>query len=91
MTGRRPAGTLAGPVAADGHGGLWLGADRPAGAGYLLHYRAGKWTTAAVPARRAAAVTGLTLIPGSRSLWGTAVIGAGYGSSRGAVILRYSR
>ena len=92
VTGRRPAGTLAGPVAADGHGGLWLGADRPAGAGYLLHYRAGKWTTAAGPARRAAAVsvTGLTLIPGSRSLWGTAVIGAGYGSSRGTVILRYS-
>jgi hypothetical protein len=93
VTGRRPAGTLAGPVAADGHGGLWLCADRPGGAGYLLHYSAGTWTTAAVPARggTAASVTGLTLIPGTRSLWGTAVMRAGSGGSLGAAILRYSR
>jgi hypothetical protein len=36
-------------------------------------------------------VTGLTLIPGTRSLWATAVISAGSAGSRGAAILRYSR
>jgi hypothetical protein len=36
-------------------------------------------------------VTGLTLIPGTRSLWGTAVMRAGSGGSLGAAILRYSR
>jgi hypothetical protein len=93
VTGGLPAGTLAGPVAADGHGGLWLYADRPGGTGYLLHYSARTWTTTAVPGRGGApaSVTGLALIPGSRSLWATAVIGAGSGGSRGAAILRYSR
>jgi hypothetical protein len=93
VAGRLPSGTLAGPVAADGHGGLWLYAERPAGAGYLLHYLDRKWASAAVPGNPggATSVTALTLIPGTRSLWGTATIGRGFGTSRGAAILSYGR
>jgi hypothetical protein len=89
-TGRLPAGSLAGPVAPDGHGGLWLAAQRPGGAGFLAHYRRGSWTESAIPGG-SASVTALTLVPGTRSLWGSGTAGRGFGGSRGAAILRYSR
>jgi hypothetical protein len=90
VTGQLPAGALAGPIAADGHGGLWLYAERPAGAGYLVHYLNGTWTSSAAPGG-AAAVTALTLVPGTGSLWGAGTVGRGFGTSHGADILSYDR
>ncbi|HEY7147339.1 MAG TPA: hypothetical protein VH637_24080 [Streptosporangiaceae bacterium] len=84
-----PAGGLAGPMAPDGHGGLWLAAMRPGGAGYLAHYRHGHWYEAAVPAA-AVSVSALAHIPGTSWLWGAATAGTSPGSSRGSVIMRYS-
>jgi hypothetical protein len=90
VPGQPPAGTLTGPIAPDGHGGLWLDGERPGGAGFLTHYSRGKWTESPVPAG-SLSVTALTLIPGTRTLWGAATSGQGLGTSRGAVILRYGR
>jgi hypothetical protein len=93
VTGRPPAGTLAGPIAGDGQGGLWLYAQRPAGAGYLVHYLNGTWTSAAGPATAGAtvSVTALSHVPGTGSLWASGTFGVGSGPSRGAAILSYDR
>jgi hypothetical protein len=88
MSGHLPGGTMTGPIATDGNGGLWLGAQRPGGAAYLAHYLGGRWTRSALPAS-GTAVTALALIPGTQTLWASGVIGQGFGTSRGAVILRY--
>jgi hypothetical protein len=86
--GQPPAGSLTGPIAPDGHGGLWLSAQRPAGAGFLAHYRRGTWTQSAVPGSPVT-VTALALVPGTRRLWGSGTVGPGSGASHGAVILQY--
>ncbi|MGD0375436.1 MAG: hypothetical protein ABSB01_12740 [Streptosporangiaceae bacterium] len=93
VTGRLPAGALAGPIAGDGNGGLWLYAVRPAGAGYLVHYLHGTWTSAAGPASSGStvSVTALTHVPGTSSLWASGTIGVGFGTSHGAAILSYGR
>jgi hypothetical protein len=93
VTGRLPAGALAGPIAGDGHGGLWLYAERPAGSGYLAHYLNGSWASAAVPAGPggATSVTALANVPGTASLWASGTAGTGFGTSHGAVILSYGR
>src|ERR1039457_2121870 len=89
-TGRLPAGSLTGPIAPDGQGGLWLCGEGPGGAGFLAHYRGGQWTQGPAPAA-ALSVTALTLIPGTATLWGAGTTGEGFGTSKGAVILRYGR
>jgi hypothetical protein len=93
VSGPPSAGALAGPVAGDGHGGLWLYAERPAGTGYLVHYLHGRWASAAVPAGSGstASVTALTHVPATRWLWASGTIGAWPGTSRGADILSYGR
>jgi hypothetical protein len=90
VTGRLPAGSLTGPIAPDGQGGLWLCGEGPGGAGFLAHYRGGQWTQGPAPAA-ALSVTALTLIPGTATLWGAGTTGEGFGTSKGAVILRYGR
>jgi hypothetical protein len=86
--GQRPAGSLTGPIAPDGHGGLWLAAQRPAGTSFLAHYRRGRWVQAAVPGRPVT-VTALAQVPGTRTLWAAGTGSPQAGSRGGAVILRY--
>jgi len=88
-SGKLPSGSLTGPIASDGHGGLWLAGESPAAAPILLHYAAGRWTTSKAPAstRGALEISAIALIPGSRSLLGVADLGPG--SDNGAAILRY--
>jgi hypothetical protein len=88
VAGRLPAGSLTGPVAPDGHGGLWLGAQRPAGGAFLAHYRHGRWSRSAIPGGRVT-VTALALVPGTRTLWGSGTAAPGPGTGPGAVVLRY--
>ena len=93
VTGMLPRGTLAGPIAPDGGAGLWLVTRTAAGLSYFTHYRAGRWTRIRVPAAPAGAldVTTLALIPGTRSLWASSVVDLGFGTTKGAAILKYGR
>ena len=92
VTGALPSGALSGPAARDGLGGIWLGAVSQGGAPEILHYRNGTWTTDQVPASTAGVVslTGLSLIPGTRSLWGTGLLNrTSLGHTSGAVIVKF--
>jgi hypothetical protein len=89
-TGRLPAAALVGPIASDGHGGLWL-VSQTKTSEYFEHYRAGTWTRQRLPAVPGGAVsmTALALIPGTRSVWGTGTFGPEFEATAGAVILKY--
>jgi hypothetical protein len=92
IAGPLPSGALAGPIAGDGRGGIWLGAVTQASAPEIFHYGNGTWTTDQVPANRSGVVspTGMSLIPGTSSLWGTGVLSpTSLGHSNGAVIVKY--
>ena len=92
VAGPLPSGALFGPIAKDGRGGIWLGAVTQASAPEILHYRSGTWTTYQVPAstRGVVSLTGLSLIPGTRSLWGAWVLRrTSLGSTKGAVIVKF--
>jgi hypothetical protein len=79
--GLRPAGDLTGPIAPDGHGGLWLIAARPKKTwpfftSFFVHYGGGVWKAYAVPTSPLGPVeiTAMALIPGTKSLWGVGYI-----------------
>lgn len=93
VTGTKPAGALSGPIASDGHGGLWLGAETSAASPFLLHYRAGVWTKYKSPADPDGTVilNSLTLIPGTQSVWGVGIVAMHPDSSDGSVIVKYGR
>jgi hypothetical protein len=66
-----------GPLAQDGHGGLWMDAQHgtlQTARDFLYHFGGGRWTHRAVPAPAGAHATlsSLTWIPGTRSLWAAA-------------------
>jgi len=93
--GRRPAGDLTGPIAPDGHGGLWLLAGRPKKtfpffSSFFVHYGGGVWKAYPVPTSPAGAVsiTAIALIPGTRSLWGAGSI-IGKSGYKGGVIIKF--
>lgn len=90
ITGWLPAGSLSGPIASDGHGGLWL-VTETATRSYFEHYSGGIWTRKPLPGvpGGAISVSALDLIPGTRSLWGTGSVNAGFASSSATVILKY--
>lgn len=76
----------------DGHGGLWVTGygPKPADQYFLAHYSGGKWTTSTLPTDagdQAGTVTGISWIPGTRSVWAT----ANYKTSSGntGAILKY--
>ena len=77
-------------MAQDGHGGLWLTGNgpEPADQYFLAHYSGGRWRTRTLPADagdRAGTVTGISWIPGTRSVWATANYKAP-GSNTGAIL-----
>jgi hypothetical protein len=65
--------------------------ESTAGVRDFAHYQAGKWSSVKVPAATAGAidVTSLALIPGTHSLWASGIVNLGFGSTGGAVILKY--
>jgi hypothetical protein len=92
VAGSLPSGALVGPIARDGHGGIWLGAVSQGSSPEVLHFGNGAWTTDPLPSSKAGVIslTGLSLMPGSRSLWGTGVLGrTSLGQTNGAVIVRF--
>lgn len=94
VTGTRPAGALLGPIARDGRGGIWLGAVSQSSSPMILHYLNGTWTTYHVPSDPAGVISlnGLSLVPGTRALWGVGVLGrTALGSTKGAVIVKYGQ
>jgi len=69
------AGMTEGSIAPDRRGGVWLGVTvfgNGVERGYILHYRNGAWTRAAMPARDGEVThpSGLASIPGTQSAWG---------------------
>src|SRR5262249_34150848 len=95
--GHPPVGDLQGPIAPDGHGGLWLYAARhkssfPFITPYFIHCSGGSWHTYAAPTSRLGLVRvgAIALIPGTRTLWGVGTI-EGNSASAGAVVLAFGR
>jgi hypothetical protein len=91
ITGQLPAGALTGPMASDGHGGLWLSAVTPDDQPFLAHYRAsGAWTSYPMPVETVGVmrVTSLKLIPGTRLVLGVSDLGYSFGATNGAAFLR---
>lgn len=77
-----------GPLAHDGHGGLWI-ATGPGSGVHLLHYSASKaWSSTAL-SRYVYAVNSLRLIPGTSSVWAGAQLYPADGPS--ALIFKYGR
>ncbi len=91
VTRNLPKGELAGPIAPDGTGGLWLEAYNPNFSYFLLHYANGKWTRYAMPADKFGAIQlwSLRLIPGTKSVLGAGVVGLNPGGTNGAVVVKY--
>jgi hypothetical protein len=97
LGGHLPAADLTGAITSDGHGGLWLGAERLSQVPIILHYsHKGTWTTYRLPAahgirRGAVSVSALARIPGKMSVLGTSnILYQGRGNvTHGAAFLRY--
>lgn len=73
---RLPSGSLVGGLAGDGSGGLWVMAHNLSGAGYVLHYLAGKWTRGSLPVKSGTAptITSLTSVPATKSILAGAAV-----------------
>lgn len=92
VTGKLPADSLAGPIASDGNGGIWLAAARRASAvPVILHFSRGRWSTFKVPTfdGKVVAIQDLTLIPGTRSVIGTAIIPGLGESTDGTAVIKF--
>jgi hypothetical protein len=90
ITGQLPAGALTGPIASDGHGGLWLSAVTPGDQPFLVHDSHGTWTAYPMPVQTVGVmrVTSLALIPGTRLVLGVSDLGYNSGATNGAAFLR---
>jgi hypothetical protein len=88
ITGKLPKASLTGAIASDGTGGVWLAAVNAAHTPLILHFSHGKWSTFAVPKAngKPIGIEQLTLIPGTRSVLGAAII-AGSGESTGGTVV----
>jgi hypothetical protein len=89
--GRLPKAALTGPITSDGSGGLWLAAANTTFTKkLLLHYSRGKWSTIDAPTDLGKVLTidQLSLVPGTHSVLGTAIIGLGLGTA-GSAVLKY--
>jgi hypothetical protein len=84
-----------GPMAADGHGGLWLyqPVGNPTAVPYLYHYSHGTWTSQAlpIPAADRGHILAMTHVPGTASLWAAGSMGPTDQPDSQAVIFRFGR
>jgi hypothetical protein len=93
ITGKLPKGELAGPIAPDGNGGLWLEAYNQSFTYFLLHYANGKWTRFSLPSSKFGTIRliSLRLIPGTRSVLGAGIVATNPDSSNGGVVVKYGK
>lgn len=91
VSGKLPAGALAGPIAPDGGTGLWLLGSTSNTTQVLLHYAGGKWTSSKMPADPLGAISvqSLSLIPGTSSVLGVGAAGLGFGTTKAGAIVQY--
>jgi hypothetical protein len=92
ITGKLPNASLTGAIASDGTGGVWLAAVNASHTvPLILHYSHGKWSTFAVPKAngKLIGIEQLTLIPGTRSVLGTAIIAGSGESTGGTAVVRF--
>jgi hypothetical protein len=96
LTRKVQAGYLTGPIASDGHGGLWLGATVPNGTligkPFFLDYRAGIWTRYTSPAAADGAIglSAISVVPGTTSVLGVGMVDeGGMGASKGIAVVKY--
>jgi hypothetical protein len=91
VTSRKLGGVTG--LARDGHGGLWLTTD-PAGsgAGDIIHYRNGTFTSRPAPGRPgyAGSAGRVVAVPGTGSFWATGMLTAIRGGTIDSDILRYT-
>jgi hypothetical protein len=92
ITGKLPNASLTGAIASDGSGGVWLAAVNAADTvPLILHFSDGKWSTSAVPTAngKLIGIEGLTLIPGTRSVLGAAIIAGSGESTSGTAVVKF--
>ena len=92
--GRLPKAALIGPIASDGSGGLWLaGENTEFTKPLLLHYSHGKWSTHSVPtvSGKLLSISEMSLIPGTHSILGAAVIAPTFGATLGSAVIKDGR
>ena len=89
--GKLPKGQLAGPIAPDGSGGLWLIGRTPTFSQFILHYAGGHWTRFKMPTDSAGTVqiNALRLIPGTKSVLGAGNLSPNPGGDNGAVVIKF--
>ena len=80
-----------GPLSHDGHGGLWMysicnSCVNPD----MVHYNsAGQWSLASIPGAYWATATAMRLIPGTDSVWASAILVGGVGGDTSGGMLKY--
>lgn len=91
--GKLPKGQLAGPITADGSGGLWLIGRTPTFSEFVLHYAGGRWTKSALPTVKAGVlmVNALRLIDGTKTVLGVGNLSPGFSGDNGAVVIEFGR
>jgi hypothetical protein len=92
ITGKLPKASLTGAIASDGTGGVWLAAVNAAvTVPLILHYSHGKWSTFTVPKAKGKliGIEQLSLIPGTRTVLGTAIIAGSGESTAGTAVVRF--
>lgn len=91
--GKLPKGQLAGPIAADGSGGLWLIGRTPTFSQFILHYADGRWARSAMPTDSAGVVmiNALRLIGGTKTVLGAGNLSPNFGGDSGAVVIEFGR
>jgi hypothetical protein len=81
-----PWKVVTGSIAADGHGGLWLAADGPAGAFVVHRTASGGWSRTHISTFQ----FDLALVPGTTSMWGVGFTATG-STGGDAVIWAYGK
>jgi hypothetical protein len=93
VTRKLPDDSLGGAIASDGNGGIWLAAASRATTPVpvILHFSRGRWSTFKVPTfdGKAVGIEDLTLIPGTRSVIGAAIIPGAGESTDGTAVIKY--
>jgi len=92
ITGKLPDASLTGAIASDGAGGVWLAAVNASDTvPMILRYSHGRWSKFAVPKAKGKliGIEQLTLIPGTRSVLGTAIIAGSGESTGGTAVIKF--
>ena len=80
-----------GGLTPDGHGGLWLAGTGSASQAYFAHYSGGRFSLQAVPTESGytVGIAGLRRIPGTASVWATAILTPTGNGINESAILKY--